>query len=54
MKVGAYIQTKHPVPQSVRRGVVVRTAGKWVWVRLHGQVKEKQLTLDQVEEVETK
>lgn len=54
MKVGTLIRTKHPRPQSVRHGVVRRAAGKWVWVRLHGQVKERQMTLDEVEEVNTK
>lgn len=54
MKVGTYIRTKHPRPQSTRHGVVVKAAGKWVWVRLHGQVKERQMTLDEVEEVSSK
>jgi|LakMenEpi03Aug12_release.lakeMendotaPanAssembly.Ray.scaffolds.fasta_scaffold3982870_2 hypothetical protein len=49
MKVGTYVRTKHPRPQSCRHGVVKRIEGKKAWVRLHGQVRDREFDTKELE-----
>ena len=51
MKIGALICTKHSRPQSRRHGIVKRIEGQKAWVRLHGQVRDREFDIHDLEVV---